>query len=624
MKTPCAAAERTVVIEPGSYYLKIGRAVDTQPKKFPHCIARRLKKHASDAASLLSGRKPKLQMSCTDKSLSSSISELFNLPASEELLVEESTLQLQPVDGCSPLTNSCDQFNLTTTNGHVPPVGEFAVCNEALLLCGNPDYQLFWPIQHGFLQQDANCSAVIQDLEDIWTTALEKHLEIPRVNLPSYRAILVIGDVFRRYEVRHLSELLLNKLCFGQMFVHQSAVCVTYCLGLLTACVVDVGEQKTSVCCVEDGVTTPDTRVVLSVGRSNVVRAFHDLVLPHGWRSEGGKPVDIDYSSMADLESLRMCLQTAEKAASDLLFPPYGGGRKGDGDKPIGSSMNLSVPLLWPRARKQIASLPINVLTVLYANILPFACVNFTAEPFCREKPGIFYECQSPSLDASQPDDPFDDLFVNLTARERRKRNPGQTNTTNDPAVLETTSEAKTADANESQAIESVQPQFVTNPPSASQNPCEAFDSLAAAIWWSVSQYANSVGCQTLLDPSIVPHYPAAPIGQVALEEARRRLLSSILLVGGGACGFAGQCLKKWLVAGLTTKYSAAASHTSDYTGSRPPVDVIVQHDSSDTIAWCGARVVLTADSLNDMWITSTEWRKLGSRVLREKAPFLW
>ncbi|KAF6776759.1 Actin protein 8 [Paragonimus kellicotti] len=327
---------------------------------------------------------------------------------------------------------------------------------------------------------------------------------------------------------------------------------------------------------------------------------------------------------MADLESLRVCLQTAEKEASDLLFPACGSGRKNDGDRPFGSSMNLSIPLLWPCARKQIVSLPINVLTVLYANILPFACVNFTAEPFCKGKPGIFYECQLPSLDSSQPDDPFDDLFINLTARERRKRNPGQTNAVNDPATLETTSETKTADANDTQTTESIPPQSVTNPPSASQNPCEAFDSLVAAIWWSVSQCASSVGCQTLLDPSTVPHYPVAPVSQVALEETRRRLLSSILLVGGGACGFAGQCLKKWLVAGLTAKYSTAASHTSDYTGSRPPVDVIVQRDSSDAIAWCGARVVLTADSLNDMWITSTEWRKLGSRVLREKAPFLW
>ncbi|KAF6776758.1 Actin protein 8 [Paragonimus kellicotti] len=175
MKTPCVAAERTVVIEPGSYYLKIGRAVDTQPKRFPHCIARRLKKHSFEANSLLSCRKPMLQMSCADKSLSSTISELFNLPASEELCVEESTFQLQPMDDCSPLANSCDQSNLANMNGHTSPIGEFAVFGEALRLCGNPYYQLFWPIRHGFLQQDANYSAVIQDLEDIWTTALEKH-----------------------------------------------------------------------------------------------------------------------------------------------------------------------------------------------------------------------------------------------------------------------------------------------------------------------------------------------------------------------------------------------------------------------------------------------------------------
>ncbi|KAF7234800.1 hypothetical protein EG68_11586 [Paragonimus skrjabini miyazakii] len=100
----------------------------------------------------------------------------FNLPASEELYAEESTLQLQPMDDCSPPANSCDQSSLANMNGHTSPIGEFAVFAEALCLCGNPDYQLFWPIRHGFLQQDANYSAVIQDLEDIWTAALEKHI----------------------------------------------------------------------------------------------------------------------------------------------------------------------------------------------------------------------------------------------------------------------------------------------------------------------------------------------------------------------------------------------------------------------------------------------------------------
>ncbi|VDP96004.1 unnamed protein product [Echinostoma caproni] len=101
---------------------------------------------------------------------------------------------------------------------------------------------------------------------------------IPRSSFPSYRAILVIGDVFRRTEVRHMVGLLLTRLRFGRVFVHQVGVCATYSVGLPTACVIDLGEEKTTVCCVEDGVSNPDSRVTIAVGRANVLHTFHSMV----------------------------------------------------------------------------------------------------------------------------------------------------------------------------------------------------------------------------------------------------------------------------------------------------------------------------------------------------------
>ena len=39
-------------------------------------------------------------------------------------------------------------------------------------------------------------------------------------------------------------------------------MCATYGAGLSTACVVDVGEEKTHICCVEDGMSNINTRHV--------------------------------------------------------------------------------------------------------------------------------------------------------------------------------------------------------------------------------------------------------------------------------------------------------------------------------------------------------------------------
>ena len=51
-----------------------------------------------------------------------------------------------------------------------------------------------------------------------------------------------------------------SAFCFSGIVVHQESVCATFGSGLSSTCIVDVGDQKTSVCCVEDGVSHRNTR----------------------------------------------------------------------------------------------------------------------------------------------------------------------------------------------------------------------------------------------------------------------------------------------------------------------------------------------------------------------------
>ena len=48
----------------------------------------------------------------------------------------------------------------------------------------------------------------------------------------------------------------------GKPFILQASVCAMYSAGLSTACVVNVGDEVTHVCCVEDGMSNPNTRCV--------------------------------------------------------------------------------------------------------------------------------------------------------------------------------------------------------------------------------------------------------------------------------------------------------------------------------------------------------------------------
>lgn len=58
----------------------------------------------------------------------------------------------------------------------------------------------------------------------------------------------------------------------------QDHVAATFGAGLGYACVVDVGDQKTSVSCVEDGISHPSTRVRLEYGGGDVTQTFHWLL----------------------------------------------------------------------------------------------------------------------------------------------------------------------------------------------------------------------------------------------------------------------------------------------------------------------------------------------------------
>ena len=60
-------------------------------------------------------------------------------------------------------------------------------------------------------------------------------------------------------------------------------MCATFGTGVGSACVVDIGDQKTSVSCIEDGLSQPATRLVMHYGGSDITRCFHWLLARCGF-----------------------------------------------------------------------------------------------------------------------------------------------------------------------------------------------------------------------------------------------------------------------------------------------------------------------------------------------------
>lgn len=64
-------------------------------------------------------------------------------------------------------------------------------------------------------------TAVLADLEAIWTYILETHFSIKKKDFKVYKAVLIIPDVYNRTYLRELTTLVLLKMGFGSCFLVQ-------------------------------------------------------------------------------------------------------------------------------------------------------------------------------------------------------------------------------------------------------------------------------------------------------------------------------------------------------------------------------------------------------------------
>ncbi|KAH9508204.1 Actin- protein 8, partial [Bulinus truncatus] len=278
-------APTVIVIQPGSVNLRIGRASDAFPITVPHCIARK----NLDPTNRLPDDYMLLRPECYHPDAGQQIRG--GLASIEEMLLSRPTStgeyrqvtlprQLMAFNSQVPPEKLESSASPTWTNTEKKP--PYFIGEEALYLPTKESYRLSWPMRRGRLNiHDGPCGSimtVLADLETIWGHVIQEHLEIPVKDLKHYRAVLLIPDIYVQKHVKALINLLLNTLGFAAAIVHQESVCATYGAGITVACVVDVGDQKISVSCVEDGISHRASRLTMEYGGSDVSRLFHSLL----------------------------------------------------------------------------------------------------------------------------------------------------------------------------------------------------------------------------------------------------------------------------------------------------------------------------------------------------------
>ena len=161
---------------------------------------------------------------------------------------------------------------------------EFFTGHEALRIPeqSKPKYRLFWPIRNGtFNEKDYNNrNQIYTDISQIIEEALKSQLGITRMkDLANYKCVFIIPDLYERTYATTLLDILIRDLGFGRVCLQQESLSATFGAGYSTACVVDIGAQKISICCVDEGMCIEDSRINMKMGGSDVTETFVKMML---------------------------------------------------------------------------------------------------------------------------------------------------------------------------------------------------------------------------------------------------------------------------------------------------------------------------------------------------------
>ncbi|ODQ66567.1 actin-like ATPase domain-containing protein [Nadsonia fulvescens var. elongata DSM 6958] len=323
------AGSKTIVIQPGSRYLRIGLASDAYPKTVPNVIAHKLKlgvttqsstqepalpyrfyTKKSSAASTANGSTTSRatndeevlsfgsKFTKAHKMVKKDLRERMRfykrriVPNSHEMVVNFNR-RTQP----EQIPDHNDPYRIEWTevenNGASGSVGNHEnddskltyLTGDKVLKLPEPSkhkYKVRWPIQYGTFNETAtdygSPQEVLGDLSLILMDALEQKMEITFKEYGDYNVILLIPDLYEKTYVSQLVGLLLG-MKFSKVCILQESLGATFGAGISTACVIDIGAQTTKISCVEEGMVIPDSRVNLKYGGDDITEAFSKLLL---------------------------------------------------------------------------------------------------------------------------------------------------------------------------------------------------------------------------------------------------------------------------------------------------------------------------------------------------------
>ncbi|KAM0786552.1 hypothetical protein ACM66B_002009 [Microbotryomycetes sp. NB124-2] len=311
---------KTIIIQPGSRWLRIGRASDAAPTVIPNVIARKMpgaveakqRAKANPTAVLANKALPALPplsgAAKPDEDDDEEVDQLADSdaePMDETAADQEDPLTVKINSIRIDLRQRMRAMKLRGTTGGNQIAADYNATVEPQVVYNDPDpiewtdttskdarecyvglealaipeaestgYMVRRPYDRGGF--NAGDYAVPQelmgDIETIYATALERDLQIPRQDWPEFSVIFLIPDLYDHVYVREMTDLLLKTMGFKQICVQQESLSASIGAGSSSSCVIDIGARQTTVSCIDDGMVIAESRMTLDFGGDDITQ----------------------------------------------------------------------------------------------------------------------------------------------------------------------------------------------------------------------------------------------------------------------------------------------------------------------------------------------------------------
>jgi len=289
---------KIIVIHPGSQNLRIGFASDALPKTIPMVLATKYTQTESEIHEALPRRQfeartaeqqygeewsKKYQKMCGELKIDMRANKRKVLPNSKDLVINFNRRTEPEI-----ISQHNDPLQIEWTDvkdaAKSDPASSVFIGQQAQRIPDDsvPKFKLWWPLQHGLLNEDdyLTKAQLFNDFETLLDRAFRWELGLKRsTDWKQYSCVFVIPDLYDKKYVEQVLDLCVESFEFNKVCFIQESMAATFGAGYTQACVVDVGAQKTSIACVEDGLCIEDSRINLKYGGYDVTETFIKMML---------------------------------------------------------------------------------------------------------------------------------------------------------------------------------------------------------------------------------------------------------------------------------------------------------------------------------------------------------